>query len=315
MRKIIRQMYFYEVEIQKYDEITGGYKFTENFKKDAIDIFKEFTLLPFDKNNLDYSMYLKKPNGTYDFVKVDSIIDNRIEGKLINSDDSGLTYYEDKGELKFLKDTISQNLSIAEISHFVFFLDSKILMFEYNAKSSHSASLINYIKTKTDNKYYVKFKNLLNKNKKKRFNSIQKVKSFKFMTSSKLLLSDKVNNKGFFKAARAALDLTQSMTDVEQNITIEIKPKRIKKDNKQIYYDAKELKESINEISEDINNNGNDFKLDIVGINELNERIVVNYSRDIITEKIILQPNEIQSKNFYEKMREKYNKVYNDYIG
>ncbi len=314
MKKIRRQIYFYEVELQKYIKEENSYVISKNYKEDMKELFGKFKDLPFDKANLNYSMYLKKSNGTYDFVKVDYISDNYIEGKLINSDDSGLTYYEENGEIKFLKDTISQNACIAEISHFVFFLDTGILAFEYNAKSSHSQSLSNYIRTKMESYYFIEFKNLLNKNREKRFNSIKKVKSFKFSTSSKYLLSSNASNKGFFKAASAAFDLTQRNTDVEQKITIEIKPSRITKKNKQPYYDAEELKSSITELKTMIDDPDRNFKLDIVGINELNEQIMVNYSKDILIQGITLEPEEIESIYFYQKIKEAYNKVYEKYI-
>lgn len=314
MRKIKRQIYFYDIELQTYDKETNSYVLSKDFKKDIQELFCSFDKMPFDKEHLDYSMYLKKANGTYDFVEIDTINDNYIEGKLINADDSGLTRYEENGKIKFLKDTISSTASIAEISHFVIFLDMKVMAFEYNAKSSHSPSLANYIKTKLKMKYWIEFKNLLNKNKQKKFNSLQQIKSFKFTTSSKFLLSEKASNKGFFKAASAALDLTKRTTDVEQTITIEIKPNRITKENKQPYYDAEELKNSINELKIEDEDTEKYFKLDIVGINELNEQIAVNYSRDILTTEITLEPDQIESENFYEKIKEAYNNIYNKYI-
>lgn len=314
MRKIKRQIYFYDIELQTYDKETNSYVLSKDFKKDIQELFCSFDKMPFDKEHLDYSMYLKKANGTYDFVEIDTINDNYIEGKLINADDSGLTRYEENGKIKFLKDTISSTASIAEISHFVIFLDMKVMAFEYNAKSSHSPSLANYIKTKLKMKYWIEFKNLLNKNKQKKFNSLQQIKSFKFTTSSKFLLSEKASNKGFFKAASAALDLTKRTTDVEQTITIEIKPNRITKENKQPYYDAEELKNSINELKIEDEDTEKYFKLDIVGINELNEQIAVNYSRDILTTGITLEPDQIESENFYEKIKEAYTNIYNKYI-
>lgn len=310
MRKINREIYFYEVVLEKYDDDTNSFKISENYREDIKDLFNIFKDLPCDKENLDRSRYSKKQNGTYDFVNVDTMSEEYIEGKLINSDDSGLTYYEEKGEIKFLKDTISKNASIAEVSHFVFCLDTKILAFEYNAKSSHSPSLVKYIYEKTNSKYSLTLKNLVNPNKEKRFNAIKQVKSFKFTTSSKYLLSSNAaSNKGFFKAASAALDLTKRETDVEQKVTIEIKPGRITKKNKRPYYDAEELKSSINELIRENPDADKSFKLDIVGINELNERIMVNYSNDILTKRIILEPTEIESKYFYKKIKDVYNKT------
>lgn len=314
MRKIKRQIYFYDIELQTYDKEKNSFLLSKDFKKDIQELFCSFEKLPFDKEHLDYSMYLKKANGTYDFVEIDTINDNYIEGKLINADDTGLTRYEENGKIKFLKDTISSTASIAEVSHFVIFLDMKIMAFEYNAKSSHSPSLANYIKTKLELKYWIEFKNLLNKNKQKKFNSLQQVRSFKFTTSSKFLLSEQASNKGFFKAASAALDLTKRTTDVEQTITIEIKPNRITKESKQPYYDAEELKNSINELKIEDEDTEKYFKLDIVGINELNEQISVNYSKDILTTEITLEPDQIESENFYEKIKEAYTNIYNKYI-
>lgn len=314
MRNIERQIYFYEVKLEKYFKEGNKMAISENYKEDMKELFSKFEEFPFDKSNTDYSRYLKKNNGTYDFIKVDTINDKYIEGKLINSDDSGLTYYEVNGEIKFLKDTLTKAGSIAEISHFIIFLDSKIMAFEYNAKSSHSPSLANYINKKLEGIYDITFLNLINKNKERRFNSLQQVKSFKFTTSSKLLLESQASQKGLFRAASAALDLTKRSTDVEQKITIEIKPTRITKENKQPYYDAEELKESINDFKESVDDFEKYFQLDIVGINELNEQIAVNYTKDILKSGIRLEPNEVESKNFYSKMKESYLKIYNKYI-
>ncbi len=309
MKKIKRQIYFYEVELQKYSKKDNSFLFSKQYKEDMKTLFEKFHNLPFDKENLDCSMYLKKQNGTYDFIKVDNISDNYIEGKLINSDDSGLTYYEENGEIKFLKDTISTNASIAEISHFVFFLDTGILAFEYNVKSSHSQSLSNYIISKMQDDYFIKFKNLLNKNRDKRFNSIKNVRSLKFTVSSKLLDNSKASHKGLFKAMGATLSLIKGDTDVEQNITIIIKPSKSKKKNKQQHFNAKNIKDSINEIGND-----KEFKLDIVGLNEFNEQIRVNYSNDILTREITIESTEIESCYFYKKIKESYNKVYEEYV-
>lgn len=313
MRKIKRQIYFYDINLQKCNK-ENGFEVSKNYAEDLKHIFNKFSNLPFDKGNLNYSMYSKKANGTYDFIQVDEITDKTIKGKLINIDDSGLTYYEEQGKLKLLKETLSELASVAEISHFIIYLDSHIMAFEYNAKSSHAPSLANYIKEKMGMEYYIEFKNLINRNKKRLFNSITHVREFEFSTSSKLLLSSRAAKDGFFGAADAALALTNNETDVEQTITIKVKPKRITKKNKQPYYDAEKLKKSINEMNFGIDEPEKYFKLDIVGVNELNEKIAVNYTNDLITSGISLEPNETKSTDFYKKIEEAYNKVYNKYV-
>ena len=83
MRNICRQIYFYDTSLKLYDQLKND--FMQNYR------------------------YLKKANGTYDFIKIDEVDSNCIKGKLINSDDTGLTYYEEQGDLKFLKDVITGN--------------------------------------------------------------------------------------------------------------------------------------------------------------------------------------------------------------
>lgn len=313
MRKITRQIYFYEINLQKLDR-EKGFLLSQNYKEDLKDIFNKISVFPFDKTNLDYSMYLKKSNGTYDFIEIDEITDDVIKGKLINIDDSGLTYYEEQGKVRSLKERLPELASVAQISHFIIYLESNIMAFEYNVKSSHAPSLANYIREKLKMEYYIEFKNLVNRNKKKLFNSITKVKSFEFMASSKLLLANQASKSGFFSAADATLALTNNETDVEQIITIKMKPKRVTKKNVNPYYDAEKLKNSINEMNFEVDNPENYFKLDIVGYNELNEKIAVNYTNEFITTCIVLDPNKIESLDFFEKIDEAYKKITNKYL-
>ena len=226
----------------------------------------------------------------------------------------GLTYYEEKGEIKFLKEVIKEKASVAEVAHFIFFLEDNILAFEYNSKSSRSPSLANYINTKTRQEYFIRFKMLLNKNKKNRLKSINKIKSLKFEASSKLILSDKAGKTAVFTAFDSALALTNQDSDVEQWITIEVKPRRITKKTKNPYYDADEIKKTIDDLERNCNDTEKLFKLDLVGFNELNEKIIMNYTNDAIIEKIIIDSDKTESKYFYEEIIEAYLKIYKIYI-
>lgn len=314
MKKTNRQVYFYEVDLQKINSEDKNFKKSENYVEDLKDIFSKFDVLSADKENLHQSIYYKKINGTYDFIKVDNIDDNYIEGKLVNSDDNGLTYYEEKGEIKFLKEVITEKASVAEVSHFIFFLDTNILAFEYNAKCSHASSLSNYINEKTEHKYFVRFKNLLNLNKKKRFESLKKIKSFNFVASSILFLNNEAKEGSLFDAMESAFKIANDETDVEQVITIAMKPKRVTKKSKNPYYDAAQIKKSIEELEKTSNGKDKLFKLDVVGYNELNEKIAVNYTNDIVTDGIKIDSEKSESKYIYEKLKESYNKIYSKYL-
>lgn len=314
MRNISRQIYFYDTKLQTYDKLTNSFVEISNYKEEIVKLFNSLDKLKYDKNDLANSRYLQKSNGTYDFIKIDEINSNCIKGKLINSDDSGLTYYEENGELKFLKDVITKNGSISEIAHFIIFLDTQIMAFEYNAKCSRAPSIKNYINTKFEGKYFIDLYNLQDKKRVEKFKRINKIKKFNFTTSSKFLSTkDASQAKGIFKAAFATLDLTQNETDLEQIIKIEMSPVRKKKGSEYPYYDANLIKNSILEFS-NIENDEIPFNLDIVGYDELNEEIRVNYFKDIIVESIYLKADQVSSDNFYEKMSNCYNKTYNRYV-
>ena len=173
------------------------------------------------------------------------------------------------------------------------------MAFEYNAKCSRAPSLKNYINTKYEGKYFIELYNLQDKNRIEKFKKIDKIKKFNFTTSSRFLSTqDASQAKGIFKAAFATLDLTQNDTDLEQVIKIEMSPVRKKKGSEYPYYDATIIKNSIME-SSSIENDQIPFKLDIVGYNELNEEIRVNYFKDIIVETISLKSDQVSSENFY----------------
>lgn len=121
MRNIDRRIYFYDTKLETYDETTNAYREASNYQEKMIELFNSIEELEYDKVNLQQSKYLKKANGTYDFIKVDKINANCIKGKLINSDDSGLTYYEQQGDLKFLKDIITGNREYIRSSTFCHF--------------------------------------------------------------------------------------------------------------------------------------------------------------------------------------------------
>lgn len=188
------------------------------------------------------------------------------------------------------------------------------MAFEYNAKCSRAPSLKNYINTKFEGKYFIDLYNLQDKNRLNKFKRIDKIKKFNFTTSSKFLASQNASQaKGIFKAAFDTLNLTQEDTDLEQIIKIEMSPVRKNKNTQRPYYDATLVKNSIIEAS-NIENDEIPFKLDIVGYDELNEEIRVNYFKDIIVETISLKPDQISSNDFYEKITNCYTKTYNKYV-
>lgn len=311
MRKLTRSIYFYKVNIAKYEkEPKNQFVESTDFKNDIKNIFDNLKILKYDKQNLEESLYERKYNGTYDFVTIEEIDDKHICGKLINTDDSGLTYYEKNGILKPL------NKNIAEVSHFYINLETQIMAFEYNSKCSHASSLSSYLCNKCKNLYRISFVNLQNKRTLERFNKIKHISKFEFKTSSKLLEINKAakTNK-LFIAVGATYDLTNNSSDVDQMITLKIKNKSLskkqKKEKQNPFFSAEQLKEdlaSITNLTED-----KDFLLDITGYSELNEKIRVNYFRDLITGSITIEDDK-SSATFYAKLKDCYFKTYKEYI-
>ena len=147
MKKINRQIYFYEIKLSKL--VNDNLQISSNFSEDIKKMISCLDFFDYDKNDLENSRYLRKSNGTYDFVDIDEITDTFIKGKLINADYSGLTYFEENGVLKLIKEILSNNASVSEVSHFIINIPNKIMAFEYNSKCSHASSLANYLNAKS----------------------------------------------------------------------------------------------------------------------------------------------------------------------
>ena len=178
MKKTSRQIYFYELKLAKI--VNGNLEKSSNFSEDIKKMLSCLNFFDYNKDDLENSRYLKKSNGTYDFVDIDEITDTFIKGKLINADYSGLTYYEEHGVLKLIREILSNNASVSEVSHFIINIPNKIMAFEYNSKCSHASSLANYLNTKsqkakTGDIFDIRINNIQNVNKQKRFNSINQV--------------------------------------------------------------------------------------------------------------------------------------------
>lgn len=311
MRKLIRSIYFYEVNVLKYEkEPNNQYIDSTDFTNDITNIFNNLKILNYDKQNLSQSLYEKKYNGTYDFVAIEEIDDKHICGKLINTDDSGLTYYEKNGVLKPL------NENIAEVSHFYIDLETHIMAFEYNSKCSHASSLSNYLCIKNKNLYRITFVNLQNKKTLDRFNKINMISKFEFKASSKLLeLNKSAKNNKLFLAVGATYDLTNNTSDIEQMITLKIRNKALnkkqRKEKQNPYFSAEQLKHDLSNITDLTEDKA--FQLDITGYSELNEKIRVNYFQDLITGSITIEDDRASSV-FYKKLKECYFKTYQEYI-
>lgn len=318
MRKLSRNVYFYEVGLSKYEqESNNTYVETNNFSEDMKNLFSGLEELDCDKQNLENSLYEKKASGTYDFVIIDKIDEHYIYGKLINSDDSGLTYFEENGVIKPLSEKLDNNISIAEISHFCINLDTKIMAFEYNAKCSHASSLSNYLYKKWKQLFRISFMNLQNKETLRRFNKIKRIAKFEFKASSKLLELNNISSSNkLFLALNATYGLSNNSSEIGQLITLKMQnqtlTKKQKKEGKTPYFDAQQLKNDISDIT-NLTEDTKEFKLDIVGLSELNEKIRVNYFKDLITSNISLD-SDLSSEAFYKKLTECYLKTYQEYI-
>lgn len=238
--------------------------------------------------------------------------EKHICGKLINTDDSGLTYYEEKGELKPLN-----KVNLAEISHFYIDLENELMAFEYNSKCSHASSLASYFCCKSKGMYMVSLVNLQSKETLNRFNRISKISSFEFETSTVLLNSNKASqNNKLFIALRTTAQLANKNNQNNQIITLKIKDIPVRKKERELgrkpYFSAEQIKEDLTEITSLTEDQK--FKLDIVGYSELNEKIRVNYFRDLIIGSIILEKDDTSSSTIYEKIKECYLKTYREYI-
>ncbi len=148
MKQITRKIHFFKTNLNQYKDNT--FIPVENRVEISRQVFSTIHQLPFDLIPENPSKYLTAYDENVLFMKVDNtdlVQSETIDVQFAISRRNLLPLIEDKGVLTDL--TIPTNAGIAEITHFVYFLNDGIIGVEFNFYGPRATRIGFYIQEKT----------------------------------------------------------------------------------------------------------------------------------------------------------------------
>lgn len=139
---VTRSIYYYDLYELKKNKNSDSYSRSSKLvtmllkdiydKQKSIDNYKDF--LQSHSNGSDY------------FIIVDSCEEDSIKFKVVMCRKDALPFVEQDGKLEMLVQYLGANQNIAEITHCIYYPDTKIMGAEYNASGARATSIGNYLK-------------------------------------------------------------------------------------------------------------------------------------------------------------------------
>ena len=137
-----RRINFFKVDMTRLETSNNSIVPIEHHSAFAMQIFPYINQLPFDRQTLN-SRYMNLSEGNETSMYVDSITDEYIEGKMVICRRKYLPDVEEQGTLSPLD--IPLTAGLAEITHFVYYFNTKIIGIEFNFFGPRSSLISDYI--------------------------------------------------------------------------------------------------------------------------------------------------------------------------
>ena len=294
-----KEIYFYRICLQKY--ISGeDFKIVEDLPTELVNVFNAIKSLSRDHLS-ENNMYMDIDSKKYYYMDIDDITSDFIRGRIISSSSDVYPSIENSGNLSSLQDKLPRDSKLADITHFVVFINKGIIGVEYNNKGARPTTIAKYVTTKLLSKYYMSFVNIINKSTEDKLKSIKKVKSLEIKIDKSSIVSNNVVEGELFSAFDNAEKMAKNvLQDDNLMITINIQSKKgfnISEQLKKGLLVFKKENELIKRNSE---------KIVIKGISEDDENLNFDLVRQVIkTPKIsvlVNENNEINTDDIYTKI-------------
>lgn len=103
-----------------------------------------------------YKEFLQSHNSGSDyFIVVDSYEEKLIKFRIVMCRKDALPFVEQDGKLEMLDQYLGANQNIAEITHCIYYPDTKIMGAEYNASGARATSVGNYLKAYNSDECFI----------------------------------------------------------------------------------------------------------------------------------------------------------------
>ena len=257
-----------------------------------------------DENNV----YIQRDANTYNYILVYFDNNNYIYGMLIRSSNDVYPSIEQEGNIIPLKNKLPPNSNLANITHFVIFLDENVIGIEYNNVGARPTSVANYITEKFHGKYRMELVESVNFTALQKLEKTDRVKELDIRLDNSSIVKERANEGELFQALDATKQLAKdSFSDDKLTISIKIKSKYgFKITNK--------MKENLKKLSlgrkVERNQKENREKIKIKSFSEEKE----NFDFDLVRQAIkapkvsvnINENNMIDAEDMFEKIISNY---------
>lgn len=304
-----KEIYYYKPILQQYDKEYQGFKNVENVSEELKRIFKEIKEMSLNKND-ENNVYIQRDANTYNYILVYFDNNNYIYGMLIRSSNDVYPSIEQEGNIIPLKNKLPPNSNLANITHFVIFLDENVIGIEYNNVGARPTSVANYITEKFHGKYRMELVESVNFTALQKLEKTDRVKELDIRLDNSSIVKERANEGELFQALDATKQLAKdSFSDDKLTISIKIKSKYgFKITNK--------MKENLKKLSlgrkVERNQKENREKIKIKSFSEEKE----NFDFDLVRQAIkapkvsvnINENNMIDAEDMFEKIISNYDK-------
>lgn len=304
-----KEIYYYKPILQQYDKEYQGFKNVENVSEELKRIFKEIKEMSLNRND-ENNVYIQRDANTYNYIVVYFDNNNYIYGMLIRSSNDVYPSIEQEGNIIPLKNKLPPNSNLANITHFVIFLDENVIGIEYNNVGARPTSVANYITEKFYGKYRMKLVESVNSTALKKLEKTDRVKELDIRLDISSIVEEQAKEGDLFQALDATKQIAKDcFSDDKLTISIKIKSKYGFKITNQIKESLKKL--GLSRKAEQDQKVKNE-KIKIKSFSEEKENFDFDLVRQVIkAPKVSININEnnmIDAEDMFEKIISNYDK-------
>lgn len=304
-----KEIYYYKPILQQYDKEYQGFKNVENVSEELKRIFKEIKEMSLNRND-ENNVYIQRDANTYNYIVVYFDNNNYIYGMLIRSSNDVYPSIEQEGNIIPLKNKLPPNSNLANITHFVIFLDENVIGIEYNNVGARPTSVANYITEKFYGKYRMELVESVNSTALKKLEKTDRVKELDIRLDISSIVEEQAKEGDLFQALDATKQIAKDcFSDDKLTISIKIKSKYGFKITNQIKESLKKL--GLSRKAEQDQKVKNE-KIKIKSFSEEKENFDFDLVRQVIkAPKVSININEnnmIDAEDMFEKIISNYDK-------
>lgn len=211
MKPIPRNIYFFKVEMKEL--FNGDFVLIQNPERVSREIFAGINALPYSIVPETPSKYYKTYDNNDLYIEIDTKdIQNAktIDGQFGISRRNALPLIEDQGNFTGL--TIPPTAGVAEITHFVYFVDDNMMGVEFNFYGPRSSRLGFYIQEKTSLVSQFILTPILRMDISETLNKVSEVSDFRFQAHRSASETIKQLNENLFEAFKASAAASEAET-------------------------------------------------------------------------------------------------------